>query len=98
MNTEIQFIHTKGSPAIRELVNSKLKLLKNKYEWITNAAVFLKEENHNDDRNKLCEIRLSVPGPQIFAKSLETTLEKSVLNTINDLSVQLEKHKSKMYA
>lgn len=96
MNIEIQFVNTRKIDSVEELIRQKLKDLSAKYDYITNAAVFIKEEKHPNERDHVCEIRLSVPGPQLFASSHETLFEKAVVNTIEDLERQLKKHKEKM--
>lgn len=97
MKAEIEFVGMAVSDAVTDHVNKKVGKLTDRYSWITNVAVFLKEENSNDGRNMKCEIRLSVPGPQIFAESLETDMYGSINETIRDLEVQLEKHKNVLY-
>ena len=75
----------------------KTSKLIQKYDWITQAVVFLKDEKHPEDRRYKCEIRLSVPGPQIFAESQEVNLNAAVNRTLSDLKIQLGKRKDKMY-
>lgn len=98
MNTEIQFVQLQKSDALNDYVLEKLKTLEEKYNWITNAAVFLKEEKHDHEENFVCEIRLSVPGPQLFAKSHDTNFNTAVNNVIQELNNQLTKKKEKMQA
>ena len=97
MKAEIEFVGMPASDAVTDHVNKKVGKLADRYSWITNVAVFLKEENRTDGKNMKSEIRLSVPGPQIFAESVETDMYGSINETIRDLEVQLEKHKSVMY-
>lgn len=98
MNIEIRFVQAVQNDNLEERVKEKLDKLVGKYEWITNAAVFLKTEKHPNEENYVCEIRLSVPGPQIFASSNETNFNTAINSTIQQLSVQLEKQKAKMLA
>lgn len=97
MSLEIQFVHMQSNDQLKELVQQKVDKLKSKYSWITNVAVFLKKENHNSDRDKVCEIRLSVPGPQLFASTVDDTFEKAINRTIEELGIQLEKKKEILY-
>ena len=53
----------------------------------------LKKENTKRGRGKLCEIKLSLPGPTIFASSNEDRFEVSIAETIRDLEIQLKKRK-----
>ena len=96
MNIEIRFVHAVQNDSLEEQVQEKLHNLERKYDWITNAAVFLKDEKHPNEENYVCEIRLSVPGPQLFASSNEVNFHKAINSTIQQLSTQLEKHKTKM--
>ncbi|UKN01859.1 HPF/RaiA family ribosome-associated protein [Paracrocinitomix mangrovi] len=98
MNIEIQFIHAVQNDTLESQVTTKLEALSKRYDWITNAAVFFKTEKHPNEENYVCEIRLSVPGPQIFASSNEVNFNKAINTTIQQISVQLEKQKAKMLA
>lgn len=97
MNTEVQFVGLKHIDAVDALVREKIDKLGRKYNWITNAAVFFKNEPDDNERTRICEIRLSVPGPQLFASQNEESYEKAVHGVIKQMEVQLEKHKSKLH-
>lgn len=96
MNIETRFVHAKRSESLEKHVSEKLGRLHNKYDWITNAAVFLKEEKHPESKNFECEIRLSVPGPQLFAQANDTSFNKAINKAIGEIGSQLEKKKEKM--
>ncbi len=96
MKVNIQFVQTTQKKWAEELVNQKLDDLGQKYDWIIGADVFFKEEKDTDGKGKICDIRLSLPGPRIFASSDEDNFEASVAETIRDLEVQLKKRKAQM--
>jgi putative sigma-54 modulation protein len=96
MKVNIQFVQTAQRKGVEELVNQKLDDLGQKYDWLIGADVFFKEEKDTDGKGKICEIRLSLPGPRIFASSDEDSFENSVAETIRDLEVQLKKRKAQM--
>lgn len=96
MESIIQFIQTPTKPSAKDLVKAKLEGLSNKYDWVIRADVFFKEEKGADEKGKICDIRLSCPGPRIFASSEEDSFEAAVAETIRDLERQLEKRKSEM--
>ena len=96
MKVNIQFVQTAQKKWAEELVNQKLDDLGLKYDWIIGADVFFKEEKDTDGKGKICDIRLSLPGPRIFASSDEDNFEASVAETIRDLEVQLKKRKAQM--
>lgn len=93
MTINIQFVNLDYSDAIAEHATTKLKKLADKYEWLINADVFFKEEANVPEKSKICNIKLSLPGPQIFATSQEKNYEAALKETINDLDIQLKKRK-----
>jgi len=93
MTINIQYVQMPTSEAMNTLMTNKLKKLGRKYDWIIKAEVFFRLENDPSGKGKICEIRLSAPGPRIFAKSSEDDFEKAAAATIKDLERQLEKRK-----
>jgi ribosomal subunit interface protein len=96
MKTSVQFVNLDKSPYVEELLMKKLNKLFKKYDWIIMAHVFFKLEKGSVGKGKICEIRLSVPGPRIFAVSDEESFEKATDETINDLERQLKTRKGEM--
>lgn len=93
MTINIQFVNLDFSDTIAEHATKKLNKLAEKYEWLINADVFFKEENNDPGKDKVCNIKLSLPGPQVFATSNEKNYEAALKETISDLEIQLKKRK-----
>ncbi|WP_019670357.1 ribosome hibernation-promoting factor, HPF/YfiA family [Eudoraea adriatica] len=93
MTINIQYVQMPTSESMSAIVTSKLEKLANKYDWIIKADVFFKLENDPSGRGKICEIRLSAPGPRLFAKSDQDNFEKAAATTIKELENQLKKRK-----
>lgn len=93
MTIDIQYVQMPTSESMNTFVTEKLNKLAKKYDWVIRADVFLKSENKSVRNGKICEIRLSAPGPRLFAKSDEEHFEKSVVTTIIELEKQLKKRK-----
>ena len=88
-------------PVMEKLENytmDRLDKLGKKYDWVIFGDVFFKKEKGTYGKGKICEIRLSVPGPRIYASSNEESFEASVSETIRDLDRQLKKRKNELYA
>ncbi len=96
MEITTQFVQTEPNETADDLVFEKLENLATHYNWLIRANVIFKEEKKSDGKGKICEIILSLPGPQIFASSNEESFEASVAETVRDLDVQLKKRKSEM--
>ncbi|NAS32284.1 ribosome-associated translation inhibitor RaiA [Flavobacteriaceae bacterium R38] len=95
MKIDIQFVHTTASLELQQFVLKRVEKLSEKYHDIIKADVFLKEENDPSLKGNICDIRLSIPGPFIFASSNEESFEAAIVETINDLKKQLDKRKGK---
>ena len=75
----------------------KLEALFTRYDFVIRADVFFKTENTtNDQTGKKCNMRLSAPGPRIFAESSHDNFYDAVSESVNNLLRQLEKRKEKM--
>ena len=97
MKMNIQFVQMDTNLNVEELLVKRLQKISKKYDWIVSADVFyIEEKDTNSGKGKICEIRLSVPGPRIFASSNEDSLEKATDKTVRDIEVLLKKRKATM--
>lgn len=96
MDINIQFVQTKTNNDAENLALEKLERLAKKYDWLIRAEVFFKEEKDSNGKGKICDMRLSCPGPRIFASSNEENFEAAVTETISDLEKQVIKRKSEL--
>lgn len=87
-----------ASDRLEGLAQEKLEELKKRYEFVHRADVFFKQENRTDDQEMVCDIRLSLPGPRLFASTKDTTFAAALKETVRDLTDQLKKTKEKMGA
>ncbi|CAZ95132.1 ribosome-associated translation inhibitor RaiA [Zobellia galactanivorans] len=85
-----------ASQRLEGLAKEKLEKLEKKYDFVHRADVFFKTENRSDDYGMFCDIRLSMPGPRIFASSNAETFDTALNETVRDLEHQLRKIKEKM--
>ncbi|WP_372766566.1 HPF/RaiA family ribosome-associated protein [Lutibacter sp.] len=96
MEIKIQFVQLPKSDAVESFATRKLLKMAKKYEWLIKADVFYKLEPDKKGKGKICEIRLSLPGPRIFAFSDEESYEIATDETIRDIEKQLQKRKSEI--
>ncbi len=80
----------------RQLINEKLGKLETYYDRIERADVYIKEGDGTGINNQVLEVRLAVPGPDLFAEDSNETLEKALANVTDKLSRQVRKFKEKM--
>lgn len=97
MTTQIQFVNADGNPRLERMLDEGLEKLQRKYPWIISARAILKQENFTNGKNHLCEVELSVPGPNIFTKESAENFEGAIAGALEELEVLLRKHKDRMY-
>jgi len=95
MDINIHSIHFDADKKLIGFTNSKVKKLIQFYDNIINAEVFLRLEKDQNTENKLAEIRLDIPGSDIFAKKKSKSFEESIDNCIEAIKRQLTKVKEK---
>ncbi len=85
------------SDRLESIAKEKLEKLQDKYQMVHRGDVFFKEENtSSDETGKICNIRLSLPGPRLFAEASHDNFESSISESVSDLERQLRKRKEKM--
>lgn len=93
MNIIIQSLGFKASDALEGFINEKLDTLKS--DHIVSANVTLYKGSDANPENNYCEIRLEVPGNDLFVKKHSPHFETSVSECIEVLKQQENKVKSK---
>ena len=97
MNINFEYDDVKASNRLEIMAAKKLEKLLDKFDFIVRADVFFKTENTSSPNTGLiCNIRLSAPGPRLFAEGNSASFEASIAESVGDLERQLEKRKAKM--
>ncbi|MDY0200469.1 MAG: ribosome-associated translation inhibitor RaiA [Bacteroidales bacterium] len=95
MNVKIQSIKFDADKKLIDFTNAKLGKLERFYEAILGAEVFLKIENSQGVDNKVVEIKLLIPGNDLFVERQSKTFEEGIDDCIEVLKRQITKHKEK---
>jgi putative sigma-54 modulation protein len=95
MNISIKSIHFDADKKLEKLIETKINKLKQFHDSIIAANVYLRLENTQDLDNKITEIKLDIPGTELFAKKQSNSFEKSTDGTVEALRRQLKKFKEK---
>jgi putative sigma-54 modulation protein len=97
MKTNFEYHDVTASERLESFTEEKLQPIFNRYEFVTRADIFFKTENTSSDETGMkCGIRLSAPGPRLFAESSHANFEHAVSETVTELLRQLEKRQDKM--
>ncbi len=95
MNIKINSLRFSPTKELESFVKGKIKKLSLFYDEIIDAEVFLKLENTQNLKNKVTEIRLEIPGSELFAKKQSKSFEESTDNAINAIKRQITRYKNK---
>lgn len=95
MDIIIQSLGFKASEALEEYTREKLgKLTPNGH--IIRANVILFQGPDRATKNDYCEIRLEVPGNDLFVKKSSADFEQAIDETVGTLQIMLRKSKEKL--
>lgn len=95
MKVNISSLHFKTDQKLDQFIETKVKKLKQFHNEIVSGDVVLKLDKDVNNENKVTEIRLDVPGADIYAKKQSKSFEEATDLVIDALKKQLIRHKEK---
>lgn len=95
MKVNISSLHFKTDQKLDRFIETKVKKLKQFHNEIVSGDVVLKLDKDVNNENKVTEIRLDVPGADIYAKKQSKSFEEATDLVIDALKKQLIRHKEK---
>jgi putative sigma-54 modulation protein len=95
MKLQIHSIRFDADDKLIEVIKKKLNKLETFYDRIIDGEVFLKIENDESRINKIIEIKLNIPGDQLFAKERARSFEIGADEATEALRRQIKKFKEK---
>lgn len=98
MDIQIQSIHFKADRKLIDFINEKVGKLNQYFEGIINSEVFLRLDKSDDAENKVVEIKVHVPGNELYVKRQCKTFEEAVDTGADALTKQIKKYKEKVRA
>lgn len=96
MKVTIQSVHFTADQKLIDFIEAKLQKLGATYDAIIEGEVTLKLDNASNNENKITEIRLHVPGNDLFAKRQCNSFEEAADQVVDALRNQIMKHKEKI--
>jgi putative sigma-54 modulation protein len=95
MKTNIQSIHFDADKRLINFIEEKVSKLHSLHEGVISNNVILRLDKAGDNNNKIAEIKLTVPGSDLFAKKQCATFEEAVDMACDALKTQIKRHKEK---
>jgi putative sigma-54 modulation protein len=96
MQVEVRAVKFSADVKLITFIKDRLKKLEQFHDNIIDSEVFLRVDNNNEFSNKITEIRMNVPGIELFAKKQSKSFEESTDEAIEALRRQLLKRKGKV--
>lgn len=95
MKVEFQSVGFKADQKLLDFTKSKLSKLDQFSDKLIGAEVYFKVVNTQDEENKEAEIKILVPGNDMFAKKHGKSFEEAVDLAVEALRRQVRKSKGK---
>jgi len=96
MKVYTEAVHFTADEKLIEFIEKKLGKLDTFFDRIIEARVNLKLENSGQVKDKIAEVRISVPGDILVAKYTDKTFEAAIDKITDVLKRQLVKYKERM--
>ena len=91
MKVQIHSIHFDADKALLAFIETKLQKLTVFNDTIISSEVFLRVEKRDRKENKLVEIKLHIPGKELFAKKNSLSFEAAADEVVEALRRQIAK-------
>ena len=89
MNIRINAVKFDADSKLEDFIEKKVNKLGQFFDDIISAEVFLRLENTQDLENKVVEIKLEIPGNDLFAKKQSKSFEESTDSAVDALKQQI---------
>ena len=96
MKLTINAVHFKTDQKLEEFISKKLSKVEKLYNRVIAGEIVLKLDKNESHGNKITEIKLVIPGNDLFVKKQADSFEQATDTAVNALIKQLKKHKDKI--
>jgi putative sigma-54 modulation protein len=96
MTRDIQTVNFTADQKLLDFVNDKINKLHQFFDGIVAVEVYLKLDNNREDDNKIAEMRVFIPGSDLFVKKHGKSFEEAIDQVMDALKRQVQKHKEKI--
>jgi len=96
MDLNVHSVHFDADRKLVDFINNKVNKLELFFDNIISGEVYLRLDKSSKNENKVAEIKLALPGKEVFAKKQCKSFEEAADLACDALRRQVKKHKSKM--
>ena len=98
MDIDIQSVGFSADQKLINFINEKLGKLPQFFDNILACEVYLRVEKKSVQENKTVEIKMNIPGKELFAKKQCDSFEEATVEAVEALRKQIKKYKGKVMA
>lgn len=95
MNIKIQTLHFNADKKLEDLISHKVGKVIERHEDVISADITLRLEKSTDMDNKVAEIKIEIPGNDIYARKQSKSFEEATDVCVDAIRKQLKKYKEK---
>lgn len=95
MDFKLNTVHFSADEKLVEYIKERIGKLERIYDSIVSSEVYLKVDKNESNENKIVEVKVLLPGNELFAKKQCNSFEEAMDLAVSALKKQVEKHKNK---
>lgn len=96
MDIQVHSVHFTADKKLVDFVNDKVGKLELFFDNIIASEVYLRLDKSQDGENKIAEVKILIPGKELFAKKQCKSFEEAADLAVEALRKQVHKHKEKI--
>ena len=96
MDFKVNTVHFTADKKLVDFIHDKVQKLGMMSDQIIASEVYLRVDKNSDKENKITEVKLLLPGSELFAKKQCKSFEEATDNVVDALKKQIEKYKAKV--
>ena len=98
MDLQVHSLHFDADKKLIDFINNKVGKLNQYFDKIVSGDVILKIDKSNESGNMVAEIKINIPGRELFAKKQCKSFEEATDLACEALRRQVKRHKEKLVA
>jgi putative sigma-54 modulation protein len=96
MDFKVNTVHFTADGKLVDFIHGKVKKLEQMYDNIIASEVYLRLDKNDHKENKIAEVKLLIPGNELFARKQCKSFEEAADLAVSALKKQVERHKGKV--
>ncbi|XOV67115.1 MAG: HPF/RaiA family ribosome-associated protein [Fluviicola sp.] len=95
MDFKVNTVHFTADQKLVDFIQGKVKKLELMYDRIIASEIYLRLDKSEEKENKIAEVKLLLPGNELFAKKQCKSFEEAADLAVSALKKQVERYKAK---